>query len=52
MEIVATNADAEQVSYTGYVPAKVDSVLVGDDVSELMLNNGERLPMTRILEVN
>ncbi len=51
VEIVATNADAEQISYTGYVPAKVDSVLVGDDVSELMLNNGDRLPMTRILEV-
>lgn len=52
VEIVATNADAEQISYTGYVPAKVDSVLFGDDVSELMLNTGERLPMTRILEVN
>ncbi len=52
VEIVATNEDAEQVSYTGYVPATVDSVLIREDVSELMLNNGEQLPMTRILEVN
>ncbi len=52
VEIVATNEDAEQVSYTGYVPAKVDSVLIGEHVSELMLNTGEQLPMTRILEIN
>lgn len=52
LEIVATNEDADQISYTSYVPATVDSVLIEDDLSELMLNNGERLPMTRILEVN
>ena len=51
VEIVATNEDAEQISFTGYVPATVDSVLIGEEVSELTLSNGERLPMTRILEV-
>lgn len=52
LEIFAINEDADQISYTSYVPATVDSVLIEDDLSELMLNNGERLPMTRILEVN
>lgn len=51
IEILATDESGEPVSYAGYVPAKVESVILGGDAPEIVLDNGEGVVMSRILEV-
>ena len=52
VDIQATDADEAPVSFTGYVPARVDSVILNEETPILVLDNGETVASERILQVN
>ncbi|MEL6782477.1 MAG: hypothetical protein AAFO51_08880, partial [Pseudomonadota bacterium] len=51
-ELEAYDADGAPVPFIGYVNAKVESVLLEGDASELLLSNGEKVPSSSVLAVN